>query len=43
MMIMNIFVTFFENNATIMNSELLKFKNMDWSIDQIVNKLKKSY
>jgi hypothetical protein len=42
-MIMNIFVTFFENNATNMNSELLKFKNIDWSIDQIVNKLKKSY
>jgi hypothetical protein len=43
MMIMNIFCNFFENNAIIIISELLKFKNMDWPTIWIVNKLKKSY
>jgi len=40
MMIMNIFCNFLENNAIIINSELLKFKNMDWSTLWIVNNCK---
>ncbi len=42
MIVMNTFVKmFFENNAFIINSGLQKFKNMNWSIDYIVNKLKR--
>jgi hypothetical protein len=34
---------FFENNAFIMSSGLLKKIKMDWSIDWIVKKFKNSY
>jgi hypothetical protein len=34
---------FFENNTFIVNSGLLKFKNMDYLVDWITKKLKTSY
>jgi hypothetical protein len=43
-MVMNTFVKiFFENNAFDINNKLQKLKNMNWSTNYIVNKLKSSY
>ncbi len=44
MMIIDIIIRlFFEKNAFMINVELLKFKNMNWLANWIVNKLKNTY
>jgi len=43
-MVINIYVQLlFENNVFIINNGFFKFKNVDWSTNWIVNKLKNSY
>jgi hypothetical protein len=43
MMIMSTFVNIYIENAFIITSQFLNFKNMNWLIDWIINKLNNSY
>ncbi len=43
MMIMNTFVNIYFENAINTSSDFFNFKNMNWLIDWIINKLNNSY